>query len=112
MSERTAFKVVYSYYRYNDGRANNGDFCKEHTCKSGEEAVRLAERINAIATRYKAVCDGDDTVSEDQQNDDRELMDDLIDGACGGYFHPGAVAYVDHIRREPLVSTSVAAKTA
>jgi hypothetical protein len=29
-------------------------------------------------------------------------MDWLIGGMCGGFFYPGAKAYVDHIRREVL----------
>ncbi|NTF16913.1 hypothetical protein G6L37_00540 [Agrobacterium rubi] len=102
MTERTVIKVAYSYYRYNDGSANNGDVNRERTCKTAEEAIGLADRINAIAARYKAACNGDDSVTEEQEWEDRDLANDLIDGACGGYLHPGAVAYVDHIRRERL----------
>ncbi len=105
MSERTAFKVAYSYYRYNDGSANNGDVSREHSCKTAEDAIRLAERINTAAVRYNLSCD-DESVTEEQREDDQELMNDLIDGACGGYFYTGAKAYVDLIQRELLSAPS------
>lgn len=107
MAEIVKFRVAYSYYRYNDGSANNGDVRKEHACATAEDALRLAERINAAAVRYNLSCD-DESVTEEQREDDKDLMDDLIDSACGGYFYTGAVAYVDRINRELISAPSVA----
>lgn len=109
MTERKEYRVAYSYYRYNDGSANNGDIRREVVCKNADEALAMAARINAIATRYSNSMkdiEDDEEPSEEEAEADRELQDDLIDGACGGYFYPGAAAFVYHIRREPLVAAT------
>jgi hypothetical protein len=102
--------VAYRAYRYNDGSANNAELKREVEVKSAEEALKVVARIEKAAKRYKDGCAGihDDEDEDDgdveQSYEEREnyLMDWLIGGMCGGFFYPGAKAYVDHIRREVL----------
>lgn len=110
MTDRTEFRVAYSYYRYNDGSANNGDIRREVVCKSPEQALSIAAMINRIALRnekpLKEIEEAKENRSEEEADAERDLERDLIDGACGGYFYPGAAAFVYHIRREPLVAAT------
>ncbi len=113
VAENIRYMVAYRAYRYNDGSANNAELKREVEVKSGEEALALVERIEKAAKRYNDQCAG---LHEDETDDDPEkeamkeaeleaeqdLIDDLIGGANGGFFHRGAKAYVDHIRREVL----------
>jgi hypothetical protein len=87
--------VAYRAYRYNDGSANNAELKREVEVKSAEEALKVVERIEKAAKRY-------DDVEDTYEERENYLMDWLIGGACGGFFYPGAKAYVDHIRREVL----------
>lgn len=112
MAENIRYMVAYSAYRYNDGSANNAELRREVQVKSAEEALKLVENIEKAAKRYKDACNGihDDEAAEAARDAAKEveqdLVDELIGGMCGGFFHPGAKAYVDHIRREVLESRS------
>lgn len=109
MAENIRYMVAYRGYRYNDGSANNAELRREVEVKSAEEALKIVDRINKSAQGYKDGCDGNhDTDATDEEVEyvyeetEQYLIDWLIGGACGGFFHPGATAYVDHIRREVL----------
>jgi cytochrome c len=112
MAENLRYMVAYSAYRYNDGSANNAELKEEVEVKSAEEAHKLVERIERAAKLYNDQCNGihedDGEDEEDCSYEEREqyLIDHLIGGACGGFFHPGAKAYVDHVRRELLTVPS------
>jgi hypothetical protein len=99
--------VAYSAYRYNDGSANNAELRRETQVGSADEAWKLVGRIEKAAKGYKEQCNGthdDDDVVDDLPHEETEqyLIDWLIGGACGGFFHPGAKAYVEYVRREVL----------
>lgn len=106
MSESIRYIVRYSAYRYSCGPGTSGDFSEEVKVKSEAAAIKLAARINKSAQVYKDQCNG----SHDDEPDDlpdeeteRWLNDSLI-GYEGGFFHAGAKAYVEHVRREELLT--------
>lgn len=113
MNSQSYFAVKYSYYQYNDGSANNGDRTGEKRVASAQAAIDLAATINAAAARHKglmAVVDGQsmtDDVSEETEWADRDLVNDLIQGGCGGYFYSAEAQFVT-VTRKPLVATGAA----
>lgn len=118
MKSQSYFAVVYRYYQYNGGSADNGHFAAERRCGTPAEAITLADSINAAAKRRKYAEDRlnasqlaralrkpveveemeDD---EEQEYADRDLTNDLISGAGGGYLI-SAEAQVVRIERKPL----------
>ncbi len=70
---------------------------RETKCASPEEAIALAEKINAAAKHYR-----DETTG----SRDEELANDLIPGACGGYFL-SARAYLVRVERKELLAEAV-----
>lgn len=104
MTTTNSFSVVFTYYQYNDGSANNGDRRGEKKTRTAAEAIALADEINAAAARHKALMDDktpDPEVSEEVEWADRDLVNSLIEGCCGGYFH-GAEAQAVTVERTKL----------
>lgn len=118
MKNETYFAVVYRYYQYNGGAADNGHYTGEQRCATSEEATALADAINAAARRHKdaearidarqlaqalkrPVEETEVEDDEDQEYADRELANDLIHGAGGGYLI-SAEAQVVRTQRKPL----------
>jgi hypothetical protein len=118
MKSDTYFAVTYRYYQYNGGSADNGYYNGERRCATPEEATALADAINAAAKRHKEAdaridarqlaqalqrpVEGPDVEDdEDQEYADRELTNDLIYGAGGGYLI-SAEAQVVRTQRKAL----------
>jgi hypothetical protein len=116
VTEGTRYIVWYSAYRYNDGSANNAEIRREVQVGSEDEALKLVSRINKSAQGYSARCSGEDIDQDSEEEakyEDTEdyLIDWLIGGACGGFFHPGAKAFIERYSRDPLISDAAAEVT-
>ncbi|WP_327210379.1 hypothetical protein [Rhizobium leguminosarum] len=102
MKSDTYFAVTYRYYQHNGGYADNGHYTGEKRCATPEEASALAKAINDAARRRKEaderidarqlaqalkrpVVEPEVEDDEEQEYADRELANDLIPGAGGGY---------------------------
>jgi hypothetical protein len=118
MKSDTNFVVTYRYYQYNGGSADNGYYESEKRCATAEEASALAAAINAAARRHKEADDRIDArqlayalkqpfdepeveIDEELEYEDRELANDLIPGAGGGYLI-SAEAQIVRTQRETL----------
>lgn len=80
------YVVEYTYYQYNSGAADNGNYVRQWPTKSADEAIALARKISVIAKHTKEESLRQEwLVDADPQYSERDkLQDEMI--PYMGYF--------------------------
>ena len=76
MPVEVTFEVEYEYYQNNSGAADNGYYTRRREVKTAEAALKLAARIEAAAQAHESTVKRE--LTEDEEEAERELHDDLI----------------------------------
>lgn len=85
MAGSVGFEVEYQYYQHNSGKSDNGTYLRRRQVHTAEAARALAARIEAAAQAHDAAVKP--TLTEEQEEAEQELHDDLI--PYSGYFLKG-----------------------